>query len=98
MPGKYSNDEVAMKYSRPTLRMLGSGFQLEKPSIVTIFQNWGAYPEMMGFLMASTAAKNDQKSTTKNAMMLFENRQSCQVWVVSSRTGTCCDISQAASG
>jgi hypothetical protein len=52
-PGKYSNDEVAMKYSLPTRRILGSGFHLKKGHVSFFMLEMGeTNPVMMGFFIA----------------------------------------------
>jgi hypothetical protein len=71
-PGKYSNDEVAMKYSLPTRRILGSGFHLKKEYVSFIVLEIGeTNPEMMGFFIASTINSNEHKTreTLKGTIM-----------------------------
>ena len=58
-----------MKYSLPTLRMLGSGFHLEHRSVAVTMKSQETCPEIMGFLMAFTRASNDPKSTMKEVMI-----------------------------
>jgi hypothetical protein len=71
-PGKYSNDEVAMKYSLPTRRILGSGFHLKKGHVsFFMLEVDETNPVMMGFFIASTTNSNEHKNTEtlKGTMM-----------------------------
>lgn len=52
MPGKYSKEDVAIKYSSWTRRILGSGFQLMQNQHLFSPSRKESNPEIIGFLIA----------------------------------------------